>query len=223
MAKRHWRKQQSKDKFFRRAQEEGYRARSAYKLEGINQKFRILRKGDRVLDIGAAPGSWSQKASEIVGEQGHVIAVDIQPIQPIQGVTVIQGDIRDPEVSARIKEASGGEAFNAVISDIAPNTTGIAITDHARSIELSLFALSIALRTVRKGGNFVTKVFTGEDFDDLLALTKRYFRLATAFDPEATRKESKETFIVAKNLQARAVLDPNLGPAALLDVEPEEA
>ncbi len=222
MANKNWRKQQGKDKFFRMAKEEGYRARSAYKLEGINQKFRVLRKGDRVLDIGAAPGSWSQIAEGIVGEQGLVVAVDIQPMEPLGGVTIIQGDIREPAVAEQIRVAAGGEPFNTVISDIAPNTTGITVTDHARSIELSLFALTIALQQLRKGGNFVTKVFAGEDFADLFALTKRYFRRVSAFDPEATRKESKETFIVANNLHARATLNPDLGLHALLQIEPEE-
>ncbi len=219
MPNNQWRKQQGKDRFFRQAKEDGYRARSAYKLQGINEKFRLLRPGQRVLDIGAAPGSWSQMASELVGAGGKVVAVDLQPIQPLAGVTILQGDIREPALFAQIQAAAGGEFFDVVLSDIAPNTTGITVTDHARSIELSLFALSVALRTLRKGGHFVTKVFTGEDFDDLLALTRRFFQRASPFDPEATRKESKETFIVASTLRARSVLDPALGLAALLAAE----
>lgn len=219
----HWRKNQGKDPYFKQAKAEGFRARSAYKLEEINRKFRIVRKGDRVLDIGAAPGSWSQLAAELVGDDGRVVAVDLQEIQPLAGVVTILGDIREPEVWAQIEAAAGGEPFNAVISDIAPKTTGIRPTDHARSIELSLFALSIAVERLRKGGNFVTKVFAGEDFNSLLALTRRFFARAAAFDPDATRKESKETFIVANNLKFRAVLKPDLGLEALLEVPVEEA
>lgn len=216
MANKQWRKQQGKDKYFRQAKAEGYRARSAYKLTEITHKHRVIRPGDRVLDIGAAPGSWSQVAQEIVGERGLIVAVDLQAIQPLAGVTVIQGDIREAGVQAQIHEAAGGQPFNSVISDIAPNTTGIGPTDHARSIELSLTALTLALRWLGKGGNFVTKVFMGEDFQDLLTLTKRYFRRAAAFDPDATRRESKEVFIVANNLQTNVTLDPTLGLAALL-------
>lgn len=221
MANKQWRRNQGQDRYFRQAKAEGYRARSAYKLQELNEKFRVIRPHDRVLDIGAAPGSWSQVAQALVGKGGLVVAVDLQAIQPLAGVTLIQGDVRDAAVQTDIKAAAGGEPFNAVISDIAPNTTGVHVTDHARSIELSLFALTIAVGVLRKGGNFVTKVFMGEDFDALLALAKRYFRRVATFDPDATRKESKETFIVANNLVARAALDPDLGLHALLEVEPE--
>ncbi len=223
MANKQWRRQQGQDRYFKQAKAEGYRARSAYKFQQINEKHRVVRPGDRVLDIGAAPGSWSQVASEIVGEKGLVVAVDLQAIQPLHGVYLIQGDIRDPAVFAEIQSAAGEACFNSVISDIAPNTTGIGPTDHARSIELSLFALSISLQLLCRGGNFVTKVFTGEDFDDLLALTRRFFRRVASFNPDATRKESKESFIVANNLQGRARLDPNQGLAMLLEAEVEEA
>ena len=223
MANKQWRRNQGQDRYFRQAKAEGYRARSAYKLQEINDKYRVIRSGDRVLDIGAAPGSWSQVTRELVGGNGLVVAVDLQAIQPLSGVTIIKGDIREPAVRAQLEAAAGDDLFNTVISDIAPSTTGVQVTDHARSIELSLFALTIALQLLRKGGNFVTKVFAGEDFDTLLALTRRYFRRATAFDPDATRKESKETFIVANNLHARARLDPNQGLAALLEMEVEEA
>lgn len=220
MANKQWRKNQGKDRFFRQAKAEGYRARSAYKLQEINQKFRVIRPGDLVLDVGAAPGSWSQVASEVVGTRGRVVAVDIQRIEPLPGVSVIQGDIRDPVVLAAIQGAAGDQRFNTVISDIAPNTTGVAFADQARSMELSLFALTVAVRLLRRGGNFVTKVFEGPDFDELLALTRRYFRTARPFNPEATRRESKETFIVANTLKARADLDAEQGAAALLSVEP---
>lgn len=221
MPDKNWRKQQGKDQYFKKAKADGYRARSAYKLEEINQRQRVIRAGDRVLDIGAAPGSWSQLAVELVGAKGKVVAVDITSIQPLQGVAVVQGDVRDPLVKAQLRDLAEGSAYNAVISDIAPNTTGVGPTDHARSIELSLHALVIAIEMLGKGGNFVTKVFTGEDFEKLVALTRRYFRRVSHVNPDATRKESKETFIVGNNLFARATLDPDLGLEALLEVEPK--
>lgn len=220
MADKNWRKQQNKDQYFKKAKADGYRARSAYKLEEINQRHRLIRPGDNVLDIGAAPGSWSQLAAELVGAKGNVVAVDISPIQPLQGVSIVQGDVRDPTVKAQLRELAGNAPYNAVISDIAPNTTGIGPTDHARSIELSLHALIIGIEMLGKGGNFVTKVFTGEDFDRLMALTRRYFRRVSHVNPDATRKESKETFIVANNLFARASLDPDMGLEALTGIEP---
>ncbi|MGB0384166.1 MAG: RlmE family RNA methyltransferase [Ardenticatenaceae bacterium] len=222
MAKKHWRKKQGKDKYFQQAKSDGYRARSAYKLADINRKFRVIRKADQVLDVGAAPGSWSQLARKLVGHRGQVVAVDLQAIEPIEGVTIIQGDIREASVFEQIQAAVDGKLFNTVISDIAPNATGIRTLDHARSIELSLFALTIALKRVRKGGNFVAKLFMGEDFDDFLTLTKRYFRRTNVFYPEATRKESKETFIVGKGLRARADFDPEMGLELLLKIEPNE-
>lgn len=220
MPDKNWRKQQGKDQYFKKAKADGYRARSAYKLDEINQKHRVIRAGDRVLDIGAAPGSWSQLAAELVGAKGLVVATDIQAISPLAGVEIVQGDVRDAAVKARLREVAGELPYNAVISDIAPSTTGVGPTDHARSIELSLHALAIGIEMLGKGGNFITKVFTGEDFDRLLALTKRYFRRVAQVNPDATRKESKETFIVANNLIARATLDPDLGIEALLSIEP---
>lgn len=216
MTNKHWRKKQGKDQYFRKAKAEGYRARSAYKLTEINSKFRVIRKHDRVLDIGAAPGSWSQLAHKLVGPRGHVVGVDIKEIEPLPGITFIQGDIREASVLQQLQAAVNGESFNTVISDIAPNASGVRIRDHVRSIELSLFALTVALQVLRKGGNFATKTFMGEDFGDLLKLTKRYFRRVNVFEPESSRKESRETFIVAKNLQSNALLDANMGLEALL-------
>ncbi len=149
-----------------------------------------------------------------------MVAVDLQPMEALEGVTILTGDVREPTVRAQIRAALDAE-INTVISDIAPSTTGVAVTDHARSIELSLIALTLAITHLRRGGNFVTKVFAGEDFEPLLALTRRYFRRATAFDPDATRRESKERFIVANGLVARADLDPSLHLSTLLAVEPE--
>lgn len=196
----HWRKQQQQDPYFRRAKEEGYRARSAYKLVQIQEKFQIIRRGDVVVDLGAAPGSWAQVAVKLVGKQGKVIALDLQEIEPIPGVTTIQGDMLDPAVQARIIEEVGGRA-NVVLSDAAPSTTGIKLRDHVLSIELGHAALSVARRLLVPKGNLVIKVFRGEDLAALIHDVKMAFHPVKMHTPAATRNESWEAFIVAKGFK----------------------
>ncbi|MCB0077569.1 MAG: RlmE family RNA methyltransferase [Anaerolineales bacterium] len=212
----HWRKNQKKDRYFQQAKADGYRARSAYKLQGIQQKFRLLRPADRVLDVGAAPGSWSQVAVEQVGVEGLVVAVDLTAIAPLPGVVAVQGDIRDAAVQANVRALAGDAPFDVVISDIAPKTTGVQLTDHARSIELSLFALAVAVRWLRVGGHFVTKIFEGEDLPHFVELAERHFHRVYRFDPDATRRESKETFLIGKGLRANAEWEAARGVAWLL-------
>jgi 23S rRNA (uridine2552-2'-O)-methyltransferase len=190
-----WRKEQSRDRFFRRAHEEGFRARSVYKLTEIVEKHRVLRPGDAVVDLGAAPGSWSQAAAQIVGRRGRVVAVDLTEIAPLPDVVTIQADITHPATLQAIRDALG-RAADAVISDAAPATTGIAVTDHARSLELCQAALQIARELLRPGGSFVTKVFRGSDFDAFVADVKRHFAQVRTVVPDATRKESRECFVV---------------------------
>jgi 23S rRNA (uridine2552-2'-O)-methyltransferase len=193
----HWRKRQGDDRYFQKAKVEGYRARSAYKLLQIQEKFHVLRKGQVVLDLGAAPGSWSQVAGQIVGSAGRVIAVDLQTIEPIPGVTTLQGDITAPDVQAGIVEAAGGPV-DVVLSDAAPNTSGIRERDHALSVELVRAAFGVAQRSLRPGGCFVAKVFEGEDIPRLLAHLRRHFALVKPHYPQATRQESREVFLVCK-------------------------
>ena len=198
----HWRKRQSDDPFFQRAKAEGYRARSAYKLLQIQEKFRILRKGQSVLDLGAAPGSWSQVAAKTVGRSGQVLAVDLQPIDPIPGVQTIQGDITSPEVQAQMLEATGGQV-DVVLSDAAPNTSGIRDRDHALSIELVYAALDVAQRALKPGGHFVAKVFEGEDLPQLIVDLRQSFATVKPFYPEATRREGYEVFLVCKDFRSK--------------------
>ena len=190
-----WRKEQGRDRFFRRAHEEGFRARSVYKLTEIVERHRILRSGDAVVDLGAAPGSWSQITAQIVGPRGRVVAVDLTEIAPLPNVVTIQADMTHPAALQAIRDALGRPA-DAVLSDAAPATTGIAITDHARSVELCRTALGLAGELLRPGGAFVTKIFRGSDFDAFLAEVKRRFAQVKVVVPEATRKESKEAFVV---------------------------
>lgn len=191
----HWRQDQRSDPYFQKAKAEGYRARSAYKLTQIQERFHILRSGQMILDLGAAPGSWSQVAREIVGPVGQVIAVDLQAIDPIPGVTALQGDITALETQARLLEAAGGPV-DAVLSDAAPNTSGIRDRDHAFSVALVRAAFEVARRSLKPGGHFVAKVFEGGDLPELIVDLRRHFETVKPFYPQASRQESREIFLV---------------------------
>ena len=179
------------------AKEEGYRARSAYKLMQINQKFHIIRKGASVVDLGAAPGGWLQVAKDLSG--GKVVGVDIESISSIPGVVTIKADITQPETVELVKQALGGEA-DAVICDAAPNLTGAWDVDHSKSIDLSRSALTMAMMVLKPGGNFLCKTFMGDMFTDFLSEVKRCFEKVQSTSPAASRKESAEMYIVAKKL-----------------------
>lgn len=197
----HWRENQSQDPYFQQAKAAGYRARSAYKLLQIQQKFDLLRRGQCVLDLGAAPGSWSQVASEIVGPSGKVVAVDLQLIDPLPGVITLQGDMTLPEVQARIIEAAGGPV-HVVICDAAPNSTGIRLRDHVLSVELVRAALDLSRQVLRPGGNLVVKVFEGEDLPQLIVDLRQAFEKVKPHYPAATRREGREVFLVCQRLRA---------------------
>ena len=189
-----WRKQQSQDHYFQQAKKEGYRARSAYKLLEINDKFHVIRPGSKILDLGAAPGSWSQVAAKL-GKASKIVAVDLQPIQPLPGVQTIQGDITKAETIAKIADALP-EGADLVLSDVAPAASGVRFADHARSIQLAQAALAVALQFLKANGAFVVKVFQGEDLRDFVTETKRSFETVKIFRPQASRQESDEHFVV---------------------------
>jgi len=184
-----------KDYFYRKAKAEGYRARSAFKLQQINQRFRLIRRGDAVLDLGAAPGGWLQVAKEISG--GRVVGVDLLAIEPIDGVTTIKADITAQKTLELIVESLGGRA-DVVICDAAPNLSGNWTLDHARSIDLSRSALRVAESVLKPGGNFLVKVFQGDTFLDYLSEVKGRFRRAQSHSPAASRKESAEMYVVGQ-------------------------
>jgi 23S rRNA (uridine2552-2'-O)-methyltransferase len=198
--KQHWRKRQAEDPYFRKAKEEGYRARSAYKLLQIQERFHILHRGDTVLDLGAAPGSWSQVATSLVGHDGLVIAVDLQPIEPIGDVLTIQGDMTSAEVQEELARTAGGPV-DVVLSDAAPNASGIRLRDHAFSIALVYAALGMAQHLLRPGGSLVAKVFEGEDFAQLLVDLRAHFDRVKPFYPDATRREGYEVFVVCQGFE----------------------
>ncbi len=189
------------DRFYKAAKAAGYRSRSAYKLLQLSRKFRLIRHGDAVIDLGAAPGGWSQVARELVGESGVVISVDLQAIAPIEGVVVLRGDIADEATVRRIAAAlaeQGREAAEIVIADAAPQLTGNKDLDQYRSFKLSAAALTVAAAVLRPGGHFVTKIFQGEYYPEFYRSVKERFRQTRAYAPEASRKRSAEVYVVGK-------------------------
>ena len=182
------------DAFQRKARREGYRARSAYKLMDIQKKSKIFKEGSTVLDLGAAPGGWSQVALEFIGEEGKLFGVDLQHILPLKGAQFIQGDLREVEIRRQLEEFA--PKADAVISDMSPNLSGNYSVDQARSVELSLLALEIAAE--RKAKCFVCKVFEGSDFQEFRKEVIDEFGSVRTLSPEASRKQSSEVYLIAK-------------------------
>lgn len=191
-----------RDRFYRKAKEEGLRARSAYKLDEIATRFRLFRPGMAVLDLGAAPGGWLQVIARAVGPRGIVIGLDLERIAPLPPpVRTFTHDIRAPDLNEQLRHAGAPTRFDVVTSDMAPRTTGVRVTDEARSLELAREALAAAERLLAPGGSFVAKVFEGGDFESLLTEIRARFERVKLVRPEATRGGSKEIFVVAQGKQ----------------------
>ena len=182
------------DAFQRRARREGYRSRSVYKLMDIQKRSKIFRKDDTVLDLGAAPGGWSQVALEYIGEDGKLVGVDLQHILPLKGAQFLQGDIREPETRKELEKLVS--KADIVLSDMSPNLSGNYSVDQACSVELASFALEIA--SERKANSFVVKVFEGSDFQDFRKAVIDEFGSVRTLSPEASRKQSSEVYLIAK-------------------------
>ena len=197
-----WLRRHVSDAYVRQARAEGYRSRAAYKLLEIDQKDRLLRAGMRVLDLGAAPGGWSQVAARKVGPRGRVVAIDLLEIAPISGVTVLKGDLREPGVRAAAREALGG-AVDLVLSDLSPNLSGIAGVDQARAAELAQLALELARELLKPSGALLVKVFQGEAFEELRGQARRAFQTVLVRKPGASRGESRETYLLARGPKPR--------------------
>ena len=190
-----WLRRHVTDHYVRKAREQGYRSRAAYKLLELDERDKLFRPGAVVVDLGAAPGSWSQVAAAKVKPAGKVIAVDLLEIAPISGVTVLKGDFRE----ARVLEALEGRKADVVLSDVLPNLSGIANVDQARGAELFFAAMDFCQKALKSDGVFVLKAFQGEAFDEVLQRLKHDFVKVSVRKPEASRGESRETYVVARN------------------------
>src|SRR5512139_4154535 len=193
-----------KDAYYRKAKREGYRSRAAYKLEQIAAKEKAVRPGDRVIDAGAAPGGWSQVILALVGPKGKVAAVDLLPVESLPGANfrAWRRDLSDPALPAELLSFLGGKA-DGILSDAAPNTTGSAFTDQARSADLVRTVFALARETLRDGGTFLAKIFGGAESDAVFRELKPFFQELRRVRPEATRKESFELYLLGKGYRGR--------------------
>jgi len=196
---RQWLDRHFRDEYVKRAQAEGYRSRAAYKLLELQAQDRLLRSAQTVVDLGAAPGGWSQIAQRIVGAKGRVLALDILAMDPIAGVEFIQGDFREQEALDRLREMLGGNPVDLVISDMAPNVSGVPAVDQPKAIYLCEIALDLAREILRPGGGFVVKVFQGEGFDAYIRELRSSFARVVTRKPHASRSKSREVYLVAGN------------------------
>jgi 23S rRNA (uridine2552-2'-O)-methyltransferase len=199
-------KYQPKDTFYRKAKKEGYRSRSAYKLAELGRRFQLMKPGDRVVDLGAAPGGWLQVAAEIVGPRGKVVGIDLQPIPPLHepNVFVLQDDVASEASAKKIAVLLDGPA-DCVLSDLSPKLSGIRDADIARSVELIRLAHAVAGRLLRPGGSFLVKSFAAEELRDFFLELKRDFSSVERTRPEATRKGSSEIYFCARGFRGANV------------------
>ena len=198
-----WPKRHVNDPYVHRARAHGYRSRAAYKLIEIAKRHKLARPGDSVVDLGAAPGGWAQALVERIGRAGRVIAVDLLEIAPIPGVTIIRGDFREEVVLKRLEEALGGKKLDLVVSDMAPNLSGVRATDQARSIDLCELALEFARARLKPNGAFLVKVFQGAGYPEFLAAMRGVFIDVSSRKPGASRGGSSEMYLLGKGLKAR--------------------
>jgi 23S rRNA (uridine2552-2'-O)-methyltransferase len=188
-----WLRRHVTDHYVRKARQEGFRSRAAYKLVELDEKHSLFKPGMTVLDLGAAPGGWSQVAAQKVMPGGRVIAIDILEVAPISGVTVLKGDFRQVSIEARA---------DVVLSDVSPNLSGIPNVDQARLLELALAAIEVCAKLLKRDGVFVVKTFHGEAFDELRERLEAVFKRVKVVKPSASRGESAETYVVARGLRA---------------------
>jgi 23S rRNA (uridine2552-2'-O)-methyltransferase len=193
-ASRRWLTRQLNDPYVAAAKQQGFRSRAAYKLVELDERFRLIRRGSLVVDLGVAPGGWTQAA--VQRGAARVVAVDLLAVDPVAGAVMLQGDFTEPEVQQRLMEELGGKA-DLVLSDMAPNTTGHAATDHLRIMALAEAALAFAIDALAEGGGFVAKVFQGGAEKAMLERLKRHFATVRHAKPPASRKESSELYVVA--------------------------
>jgi 23S rRNA (uridine2552-2'-O)-methyltransferase len=193
-----WYTEKKREHFYKEAKKKGYRARSAFKLLQIQKKFNIIKKDDFVVDLGAAPGGWSQVAKDIVGDKGKLVAIDLLRIEPLEGVVFLQGDMTEDESLQKVLNATDGHKADVVLSDMSPDISGNYSVDQARSIFLCEKALESTEMLLKPGGIFVCKIFEGEDIKEFIEKLKAKFRSVKQFSPIASRKSSSEIYVIAK-------------------------
>jgi len=198
-----WMSRHLSDPYVKQAQKEGYRSRSAYKLIELNEKDKLIRPGMRILDLGSAPGGWSQVAGKLVGSKGRVLATDILPMDGLANVDFIQGDFTNDNIVEQLLGWLGGGRFDLIISDIAPNITGISSADQASSIHFLELALDTVCKALKPGATFVAKMFQGAGSDQYLKELRSHFDKVSIRKPAASRKESREVYLVAKGFKGK--------------------
>ena len=199
---RDWIKQHIKDPYVKQSQKDGYRSRASYKLLEIVEKERMIRPGMTVVDLGSAPGGWSQVASRLVGHEGRVHALDILPMEPIAGVDFIQGDFTEQDITDDLLLLIGNRPVDLVISDMAPNLTGAKAVDQPAMMYLAELAIDLTTQVLKPDGVFISKVFQGEGFDQFVRHVRTLFNSVSMKKPEASRAKSREVYLVAKGLKS---------------------
>ncbi len=198
---RRWLAEHERDPYVKRARQSGLRSRAAFKLEELQRSERILKPGMVVVDLGAAPGGWSQYAARVLGGRGRVLAVDVLPMGEIPGVEFVQGDFSTEEIVQELLDRLGPERPQLVMSDMAPNMTGIADVDHARSMHLVELATDFAERILAPGGGFLVKVFQGREFQPFMARLRRRFESVKVRKPKSSRARSPELYVLARDFR----------------------
>jgi 23S rRNA (uridine2552-2'-O)-methyltransferase len=194
-----WRTRQERDPYVLKARREGWRSRAVFKLEQIDRKERLLKRGMVVVDLGAAPGGWSQYVTERLDGHCRVVALDVLPMDGLPGVEFIQGDFREEAVLAELRATLGGDRADLVMSDMAPNISGTKAVDQPRAVHLAELALELCQEALKEGGDFVCKLFQGQGTDDLIGVARARFERVRVMKPEASRAASREVYLVARN------------------------
>lgn len=201
-----WLDERHNEHYYKLAKKEGYRSRASFKIMQIDDRFGIFKEGDSVVDLGASPGGWLQVAKERVGESGKVIGVDLRPIRHMEGVITILGDITDDNTMLELLDKFGGKA-DVVLSDMAPNIAGCYSTDHARSINLCMYAVNVCDRILKKNGKMVMKVFMGDMFQSLIKELEARFSSVKVHSPDASRPTSSEVYVISKGFLANKTVE----------------
>ena len=216
MSKR-WAQERKKDHYYKMAKRDNYRSRAAYKLSQINRRFEIFKPGDTVIDLGANPGGWSQMALELVGETGMIIALDLKPVEPIPGVTIIKGDVRSKIVKRKVRDLIPKKGVNIILSDMSPNISGNYSMDHAKSIELAEMALEYADEFLNNGGHMIVKVFDGDLAFDYFKQIKDKFKISKRHSPKASRQSSSEVYMIGKS--KKKIIQEKVIPPTIPQIE----